>query len=236
MKIYKRIENELASLKDATNLTIKEYGYVVAFNGLNSPFVSHQTCAVAGGHGVDELVVFENRRGAWLSVVPCHLEGEFKGNVSVRRLPAEYFQNGFFRFPAIMPGWLKKSFIVSVAIKDGFNGYDEKGTPKFKACISGKFQNLPLFEDSDRVAIFKKWFYSKEQQTLSYQNWHASVGSYLPLEMAMAYHQEDDAIDVELEAMGLVIQCSDTDTCPGASCSNCPYENSLRLHRMSEPQ
>jgi len=130
MKVYRRLEAALASLKDSTRLTIEMRGETFIFDGRNSPYVSHQTCRITGGNGIPHYVVFSNANTmlvAWHNGYLKHYDDSEE-----RPLPKHLLRE-LFQFPATVPDWLNGPGTVNVAIESTFRGYDSAGKPMFSS-------------------------------------------------------------------------------------------------------
>lgn len=123
MKGYREIERRLESLKRSTNLTIGLKNETWEFEGLNSPYISHQSVTLKEGHGVDNLITFNN------GVLFMHYsQTTLEGDLISREIPAFHIWP-LFRFPATAPIWVNG--IVVISYPDTFSGYTENGTAKF---------------------------------------------------------------------------------------------------------
>lgn len=128
MIAYKKIERALTSLRDSTDREIVLAGETVTFAGLNSSYVSHQSCRVSLGHQLPELIIIRNPRYA-LAIMPEYSDHiKFEGQHLTAVLPAS-FLHPLFLFPAAIPQWLKDN--VNVVVPDSFVGFDDDGKPRF---------------------------------------------------------------------------------------------------------
>lgn len=234
MKIYRKIGNAIESLKSATNLKISLRGERFIFSGLNSPYVSHQRCEIGSGHYQQELVVLSNNK-CLVAVTPLYNRDHFQGDVAVRTLPAHLVKD-LFTFPATAPVWLKG--LVVVAVKDGFNGYDEAGRPTFRKNISGKFGDMVLFleddQEDDMVHILGEWSYSQEKKTLFHGGEEVKVGQTLPEKMVADYDAATDDLESRLADIGLVVQCPGPEADCTGECNECQFNKVYEFNLIED--
>ena len=126
MNNYKKVEKQLLSLENSTNLTIELKGETFEFTNRNSPYITRQGCNVAAGHDIPKVVIFRNESVTVVISTAGHLIGE---NVSPAfKMPGHMFKK-LFQFPARPPLWLDG--LVNCYVIDDFIGYDDNGNPEF---------------------------------------------------------------------------------------------------------
>lgn len=131
---YKRIENVLNSLKNSSDLQVKMINEGIRADGLNSPYTSHQSIQLIGGHNVAHCATLSNSKVDMAIFCGCHEPQNIiaKGcNFHCVPVPAYHFRNDrFFQFPLSIPIWIEKSIgNVFVIIPDLFTGYNDDGDP-----------------------------------------------------------------------------------------------------------
>lgn len=235
MKTYKRIEAALASLKDSTHLTIEMRGETYLFDGRNSPYVSHQSCRITGGHGIPHCIVFRNRG----TVLVARYNGyvEHLGDFDERPLP-RHLLRGLFQFPATVPDWLNGPGTVNVAVESTFRGYGEDGKPLFSYWCDWtmKYQDVEhiLVDREIDVLIPGELAWDRNLGLLLHgQPMVEGVEYQLP---RYTYADESMAVtDSFLAEHGWKLDVSCPDECPQqGSCIGCPHRETGRLVRLPE--
>lgn len=235
MKVYKRIEAALESLRNSTMLTIEMRGETYLFDGRNSPYVSHQTCRITGGHGIPHCVVFRNRG----TVLVARWNGyvEHLGDFEERPLP-KHLLRGLFMFPATVPDWLNGPGVVNVAIENTFRGYDAAGKPMFSHWCDWTLE----YQDIHHMVV------KREATDLipGELSWDKNLGLLLhgmPMEVGHEYqlprytYADESMADTDrfLANEGWKIDVSCPDECPQqGTCVGCPHRETGRLVRLPE--
>ena len=132
---YKKVEAALRSLQSSTDLKVSLCGETVAFDGLNSPYVSRQMVEVTHGHCIPKLMVVSNDK-YWIAITPDGDDPNYpcvEGDCLSGKVPYYHFRE-LFLFPASSPRWF--SGFVTVTVPDGFVGFDDKGHPLFKEKVT----------------------------------------------------------------------------------------------------
>ena len=128
---YRKIKEALDSLLSSTDLSVELKDEKVTFEGLNSPYITHQTCNMELGHQVRHLAIFRNRFHILAVTSEPSLSLTFKGDCKQAAVPAYHFYP-LFKFPVTRPDWF--TGLVQVSYLDRFLRFDDRdGTPVFRA-------------------------------------------------------------------------------------------------------
>ena len=153
---YNKIESALTSLSMSTHRAIELKNETFSFDGLNSDYISHQTCNVVGGHGVSNLVVISNTNYVLIvspsvyNITPSEESGLW------RKLPSHLIRE-LFKFPATVPEWLSHDYCVNVLVPNRLVRFDDVGTP----VIHPKFEVISKKGDVGQKRIYSE-DYSEE--------------------------------------------------------------------------
>mgnify|MGYP003589091213 CR=1 FL=1 len=235
MRVYKRIEAALESLKNSTRLTIEMKGETYIFDGRNSPYVSHKSCTIGPGHEIPHCVVFRNNS----TVLVARYNGYLKhyGDFEERPLP-KHLLRGLFQFPATVPDWLNDPGGAYVAIESTFRGYDSAGKPMF----SWFGDWAMVYEDIIKIVM------DREADILipDELSWDKNLGLLLhghPMVEGVEYqlprYTDADELmattDAFLAEHGWKIDVSCPEECPQqGTCVGCPHRETGRLVRLTE--
>lgn len=235
MKVYKRIEAALDSLNNSTRLTIEMRGETFIFDGRNSPYVSHQTCRITGGHEIPHCVIFSNY--GTVLVVRWNGYVEHRGDFEERPLPKHLLRE-LFQFPATIPEWLNGPGTVNVAIETTFRGYGENGKPLFSHWCDWSMQ----YQDIHRIVAERE----AEELIPGELSWDKNLGLLLhghPMKEGVEcqlprYNAADELMattDAFLAEHGWKIDVSCPEECPQqGTCVGCPLRETGRLVRLPE--
>ena len=233
MKVYKRIEATIASLKNSTHLIVGMRGESFIFDGRNSPYVSHQSCRITGGHGIPHCVVFSNHGTVLVARHNGYLE--HRGDFEERPLP-KHLVRELFEFPATVPDWLNGQGTVNVAVETTFRGYDATGKPMFSWFCDWtmKYQDLEkiLVEREAEELIPGELAWDKNLGLLLHG--HPMVeGVEYRLPRYIIYDNLSAETDNFLAEKGWRIDVSCPDECPVAdTCTGCPHRETWWLVRL----
>ena len=235
MKVYKRLEAALNSLKDSTRLTIDMKGECFIFDGRNSPYVSHKSCRITGGHGIPHCVVFSN----YGTILVARWNGYtvYRGDFEERPLPKHLLRE-LFEFPATVPDWLNGPGTVNVAIETTFRGYDATGKPMFSWFCDWTMK----YQDLEKILV------KREAAKLipGELAWDKNLGLLLhghPIVEGVEYqlprYTDADELMAEtdnfLANKGWKLDVSCPDECPQqGTCVGCPHRETGRLVRLPE--
>ncbi len=134
MGTFHRVSNIILSLSECTELEIALKNESYEFNGLNSEYLTHQTCHFLPGHGRKYLIICRNRKIS-MAISAVHV---FKNkiNTTLVEVPAVFIFSLVKRLKdlgVILPEWFTDSTAryQCLAIADNFSGYDENGKAKY---------------------------------------------------------------------------------------------------------
>jgi len=243
MNHYPKVERTLRSLARSTHRTISLAGETVTFDGLQSPYKSHQTVTVTDGHGIGLLATIANTSAAWIAITPIVGGPVIKGDVTSVPLPS-YHLHPLFQFPASAPNWVRG--IVNVHVPDLFRGFAEDGSPLFfeegRIMAESKGYEVPLdipiwenlLPEIGRIGdVSIHW----DGETLGLgsdpDSGRYRVGDLLSEDDARWYHYAGTAAELDRllsDKAGLVLRCTGPDDCDGR-CKHCPYNLRIRLER-----
>jgi len=131
MKNLKRVSRFLQSfaMSTAKKIVFEHEGY--RFDGVNSPYTSHQTCVMDSGHGVRNTVILYTK---WeCAVISLDIRDE-KHFVIPASWGIQAITQGIPEgvFPFGIPQWIQKpGTILCCVMADRFRGYDPEGKPQF---------------------------------------------------------------------------------------------------------
>ena len=128
---YNKIENSLTSLSMSTHREIALKNETFSFDGLNSEYVSHQSCTVTHGHGVSNMVVISNTN--YVLIVAGYYVGDKGISPTLdcglwRKLPSHLIRE-LFKFPATVPEWLSGDTTIDVLVPNRLVRFDDEGKP-----------------------------------------------------------------------------------------------------------
>jgi hypothetical protein len=148
---YRQIENALTSLSDSTHCEIQLKNETFSFDGLNSDLISHQSCTVTHGHGVSNLVIFNNTN--YVLIVAGYYVGDKGISPTLdcglwRKLPSHLIR-GLFKFPATVPEWLSGDNVIEVLVPNRMMRFDDEGTPVLHPRFEVKVDDCKIVYSED---------------------------------------------------------------------------------------
>jgi len=138
MRRLKQVQRKLQSFMDSTYKTIQFKNEKYILSGMNSQYISHQSCEISRGHHHDEIIIIDEYLIIKKTKDPekedasgFDQEREEK-NRTVCRIPAFWVKEALISTGLFgifgLPKWLDTDYVYAY-LPNKFREYDEEGSP-----------------------------------------------------------------------------------------------------------